>query len=91
MSPMKGQVEELNGQAGKLIAEAAECDLIASLATDNDKRRTFRSLADQYRVADTVRKTLADREAKEGRLVFGPLFGSWGVNPHHRPARGIHR
>lgn len=35
-----------------LIREAAECDLIANLATDQAKAEHFRSLARQYRDMD---------------------------------------
>ncbi len=55
-------MEELKAKLEKLMADAAECDLIANLASEDDKRRTFRDLAAQYRVmADAIRKTIADR------------------------------
>lgn len=55
-------MEELKAKLEKLITDAAECDLIASLASEDDKRQTFRSLAAQYRVmADAIRKTIAGR------------------------------
>lgn len=57
------QVEDLKAGLEKLINDAAECDVTASLAIEDDKRRKFRSLAAQHRVADKLRKTLANREA----------------------------
>ena len=56
------QVEDLKAGLEKLINDAAECDLTASLAVEDDKRRKFGSLAAQYRVADKLRKTLAEAE-----------------------------
>ena len=58
-------MEDLKARLEKLINDAAECDLTASLAIEDDKRRKFRSRAAQYRLmADKLRKTLADREAE---------------------------
>ena len=48
----------------KLIADAAECDLIGNLATEADKRQAFRDLAAQYRkMAEAIRQVMADRTA----------------------------
>ena len=56
--PMK----ELQDKHQKLLADAEECDLIANLAVEKDKRDTFRSLASQYRImAEAVRKTIEGR------------------------------
>lgn len=56
-------MEDLKNKLEKLIADAAECDLIASLAAEKDKRDAFRDLAGQYRkMADAIRSVIADRE-----------------------------
>jgi hypothetical protein len=55
-------MEDLKAKLEKLVADAAECDLIASLATEKDKREVFTSLAKQYRsMADAIRSTIANR------------------------------
>jgi hypothetical protein len=55
-------MEDLRTKLDKLIADAAECDLIANLAAEKDKREAFRSLAVQYRkMADAIRTVIADR------------------------------
>jgi hypothetical protein len=56
-------MQELKAKLEKLIADAAECDLIASLAAEKDKRDAFRSLAAQYRsMAQAIRTVIAERE-----------------------------
>ena len=58
-------MEELKAKLEKPISDAAECDLIASLAVEKDKREIFRSLGAQYRsLADAVRNTIAERTGK---------------------------
>ena len=55
-------MEDLKNRVEKLISDAAECDLIANLATDGDKREAFKSLANQYRaMADAIRAVIARR------------------------------
>jgi hypothetical protein len=57
-------MQDLKAKLEKLIADAAECDLIANLSDDKRKRDTFRALAEQYReMADVVRQALAGRAA----------------------------
>ena len=47
----------------KLLAAAAECDLVANLATDAQKRELFERLARDYRqMAKDVEKIIAIRE-----------------------------
>lgn len=55
-------MDDLKNKLEKLIVDAAECDLIANLAMEEDKRQSFRDLAAQYRsMAATIRETIADR------------------------------
>jgi hypothetical protein len=55
-------MNDLKTRLEKLIADAAECDLIASLAAEADKRKAFRDLAEQYRrMADAIRQVLTAR------------------------------
>jgi hypothetical protein len=55
-------MEDLKSKLDKLIADAAECDLIANLAMEADKRDAFRDLAVQYRkMADAIRTVIAER------------------------------
>lgn len=55
-------------QIEKLEEDAAECDLIAHLATDRQKREAFSALAEQYRsMARKLRQTFqaySDERAK---------------------------
>jgi hypothetical protein len=46
----------------KLLKEAAECDLIANLTTDVEKRALFEKLARDYReMAKDIEKIIASR------------------------------
>ena len=55
-------MEDLQTRMQQLTADAAECDLIANLATEKDKQEAFRNLAEQYRkMADAIRQVIADR------------------------------
>ena len=57
-------MEDLKAKLEKLISDAAECDMIANLSGDKEKREEFRSLAEQYRkMADVVRQAMAKRAA----------------------------
>ena len=49
-------MEDLTAQRDKLLTNAADCELIANLATDRKKRETFRTLATD------LRKMVADME-----------------------------
>ena len=56
-------MEDLKAKLEKLIADAAECELIANLASEDDKRKVFRSLAAQYRaMAEAIRTVIAERQ-----------------------------
>ena len=57
-------MEDFKAKLEKLTSDAAECEMIASLSDDKDKREAFRSLAEQYRrMADAVRQAMAGRAA----------------------------
>jgi hypothetical protein len=56
---------ELKNRMEKLLADAADCDLIAGLAADIRKRATFRRMAEQFRtMATELKREIA---AAEGR------------------------
>jgi hypothetical protein len=53
-------MENLKAKVEQLIADAGECDLLAGLATENDKREIFSNVANQCRsMADAIRRTIA--------------------------------
>lgn len=55
-------MKDLQTRAEQLFKEAAECDLIANLATDPQKRETFERLARQYRaMLDELKSDIARR------------------------------
>ena len=57
-------MKDLQARIEKLLTEAAECDLIAGLATDVKKRELFERLARDYReMAKDVKKILDIRGA----------------------------
>lgn len=43
------RMKDIKAKLEKLIADAAECDLIANLATDPAKRETFQRMAREHR------------------------------------------
>ena len=54
-------MEDMHAELEKLLAEASECALIASLATDKMKRDLFAKLAEQYGVlAEEVERAIAE-------------------------------
>jgi hypothetical protein len=56
-------MQDMKARLEKLIADAAECDLIASRAAEQGKCQAFRDLAAQYRkMADAIRQTMSDRQ-----------------------------
>jgi hypothetical protein len=58
-------MEELRRKLEQLIADAAQCDLIADAAVESDKRTVFSDLGAQYRkMADAIRIVLAERSAE---------------------------
>ena len=53
-------MRDMHVQLEKLRTEAADCALIAKLATDKDKRELFAKLAEHYDVlASEVQKAIA--------------------------------
>lgn len=50
-------MKDFERQIEKLERDAAECDLIAQLATDESKRQTFSDLAKSYRAIAANMKT----------------------------------
>ena len=56
-------MKDMQSQMEKLLTEASECALIASLATDKIKQELFGRLAEHYRVlAAEVQKAILARE-----------------------------
>ena len=56
-------MQNLKARREKLLADAADCDLIGNLATDVAKRAAFRRRAEQFRaMADDIRSEVARRE-----------------------------
>ena len=57
-------MQDLKSRYEKVLADAAECELIRSLATDPDKRKMFSDLAAQYQqMAEALKQEIARREA----------------------------
>jgi hypothetical protein len=57
-------VQDLRARYEKVTADAAECELIKSLATDPEKRKMFSDLAEQYRrMAEALKQEIRRREA----------------------------
>lgn len=57
-------MQDLKTRLEKLATDAAECEMIASLASDRDTRETFRRLAAQHReTAEAVREVIAEPSA----------------------------
>ena len=53
-------MKDLQTKLERLLAEAQDCDLIGNLATDHDKRATFRRMAEQFRqMAEQLRTDIA--------------------------------
>jgi hypothetical protein len=63
---MEGYVmQDLHAQREKLLTNAADCELIASLAADSKKRETFAKLAkDLKQLADDLGAEIVAREGK---------------------------
>jgi hypothetical protein len=57
------RVQDLKERYEKVLADAAECDLVGSMAADKEKREMFRSLAEQYRRMAEALKQEIDRRA----------------------------
>jgi hypothetical protein len=72
--PMK----DLKAELEKLLVNAEDCDLIARLATDKDKRETFSRIAKQLRtMADELKAEILARSVKAmGNGYAVPSLGS---------------
>lgn len=56
-------MKDFKARVEKLLIEAADCDLIANLATDAQKREMFEKLAhDLRKMAQGIEKIIATRE-----------------------------
>jgi hypothetical protein len=57
-------MQDLIAKRDKFLVDAADCELIARLATDPAKRETFRQLAKQLKqMADDIAASIAVRES----------------------------
>ena len=60
-------MQDLKIRLEKLLAAAADCDLIGNLVTDVAKRATFRRLAEEFwAMAQDLRELITEREATDG-------------------------
>jgi SepF-like predicted cell division protein (DUF552 family) len=58
-------MKDLQAELEKLLVDAEDCELIARLATDKEKRETFSRIAKQLRnMAAEIRADVAARLAK---------------------------
>jgi hypothetical protein len=56
-------MQDLKDRLEKMMADAADCELIGSLATDTAKRAMFRRLAEKFRgMAEELKAEIARRE-----------------------------
>ena len=56
-------MQDLKARYEKVLADAAECELIRSLAADPDKRKMFSDLAQQYRgMAEALKQEIVRRQ-----------------------------
>jgi hypothetical protein len=71
-------MQDLKIRLEKLLAAAADCDLIGNHATDIRKRATFRQLAEEFRtMAQRLREQIAEREAIDGTYEnYVPIMAS---------------
>ena len=57
-------MKDLKERLDKLLTDAADCDLIGSLAVDTSKRTMFRRMAEQFRLmAADLKVEIMRREA----------------------------
>jgi hypothetical protein len=57
-------VDDLVAKLEKLLADAEECDLVANLAVEQDKRTAFRALAIQHRAMAEEILTVIEQRPK---------------------------
>ena len=61
------RMKDLQAKLERLLADAHDCDLIGNLATDHDKRATFRRMAAQFReMAEQLRADIARISKTDG-------------------------
>lgn len=59
------RMKDLQAKLERLLADAHDCDLIGNLATDHDKRATFRRMAAQFReMAEQLKADIAAQMSK---------------------------
>jgi len=69
-------MKDMHAQLEKLLTEASECALIASLASDKMKRDLFAKLAEQYGVlAGEVERAIAEGTVPKPNVGFRNLCG----------------
>ena len=58
-------MQDLHARLEKLLADAADCEIIRNLATDHRKRTAFGRLASQYKaMAEAIREEIEAREQR---------------------------
>ena len=64
-------MQDLKARYEKVLADAAECELIRSLAADPEKRKMFGDLAAQYRrMADALKQEIDRRDGETEKLPY---------------------
>lgn len=64
--------QDLQARLDKLLADAADCEIISNLATDVRKRAAFARLVSQYKeMADALREEIAARHRGPRIIVSG--------------------
>ena len=58
-------MHDLQARYEKLLADAADCEIVGHLAVDSGKRATFMRLAEQYKeMAERIRDEIAVAESR---------------------------
>ncbi|MDQ8730518.1 hypothetical protein [Bradyrhizobium sp. LHD-71] len=74
---------DLKNKLDKLLSEAAECQMIGSLAADAAKRAAYRERADQFRdLAEQVRTQISARPRRNIEFLLSrpESAASWLLN-----------
>src|SRR5688572_3719379 len=72
--------QDLQARLDKLLADAADCEIICNLATDVRKRASFARLASEYKaMAEALRAEIAARH-RGHRIVIGGQDGPIPTN-----------
>lgn len=62
--------DDLKSRLEKFVAEAAECDLIGQLSTDDAKRLAFRQRAAELkRIAEAVKAGIVEQRSSDARFL----------------------